>query len=58
MKKRGIMDMLVEALNEQETGGGKWERLHREPTIIDNNGCQHSLDGRFVPVDEDGDSCG
>jgi len=47
-KRRGIMDCLVEALNEEAGDGEKWERLHRQPTIIDNSGREHNLDGTFA----------
>ena len=47
-RKGGIMDCLVEALNEDAGDGEKWERLHRQPTIIDNSGREHNLDGTFA----------
>lgn len=50
-KSGGIMDTLIETLNEQETEG-KWIRLHREPTIIDSQNREHSLDGRYVEIED------
>lgn len=47
-KRKGILDTLVDALNENTEDGAKWERLHHEPTIIDGSGREHSLDGRFT----------
>ena len=47
-KKRGILDILVDELNANETDGGHWERLHRTPAIIDNSGREHNLDGTFA----------
>ena len=47
-RKGGIMDCLVEALNEDAGDGEKWERLHRQPTIIDSSGREHNLDGTFA----------
>jgi hypothetical protein len=49
-KRKGIMDTLVDALNENAGDDEHWERLHREPTIIDESGREHSLDGRFAPA--------
>jgi len=51
-KRRGIMDCLVDALNEDAGDGEKWERLHRQPTIIDNSGREHNLDGTFAAQTE------
>jgi len=47
-RRGGILDCLVEALNEDAGDGEKWERLHRQPTIIDNSGREHNLDGTFA----------
>lgn len=47
-QRKGILDTLVDALNENAEGEAKWERLHHEPTIIDERGREHSLDGRFA----------
>lgn len=49
-KKKGIMDMIVDELNAADPDGGKWKRLHRPPTIIDNSGREHNHDGTFAPV--------
>jgi hypothetical protein len=43
--KKGIMDTIVDELN---ANGVQCSRLHRNPTIIDNSGREHSLDGKFV----------
>jgi len=51
-KRKGLMDCLVEALNEDAGEGDKWERLHRPPTIIDNSGREHNLDGTFAAQTE------
>ena len=51
-RKGGIMDCLVDALNEDAGDGEKWERLHRPPTIIDNSGREHNLDGTFAAQTE------
>jgi len=51
-RKGGIMDCLVEALNEDAGNGEKWERLHRQPTIIDSSGREHNLDGTFAAQTE------
>jgi len=50
--KGGIMDCLVDALNEDAGDGEKWERLHRQPTIIDSSGREHNLDGTFAAQTE------
>jgi tellurite resistance protein len=47
-KRKGIMDTLVEALNENAEDGEHWERLHTPPTIIDERGREHNLDGTFA----------
>lgn len=51
-QRKGILDTLVDALNENAEDGAKWERLHHEPTIIDGSGREHSLDGRFAATAE------
>ena len=43
--KKGIMNTIVDELN---ANGVQCSRLHRNPTIIDNSGREHSLDGKFV----------
>jgi hypothetical protein len=49
-KRKGILDALVETLNENAEDGEHWERLYHEPTIIDERGREHSLDGRFASL--------
>jgi hypothetical protein len=51
-KRKGILDCLVEALNEDAGDGEKWERLHRPPAIVDNSGREHNLDGTFAAQTE------
>lgn len=45
---KGIMDLIVDELNANAGEDEHFERLHSEPTIIDGNGREHSLDGQFV----------
>ncbi|MCL1964930.1 MAG: hypothetical protein FWF69_07700 [Firmicutes bacterium] len=47
-KRKGILDTLVDELNANAEDGEHWERLHRPPTIIDNSGREHNLDGTFA----------
>lgn len=51
-KRKGILDTLVDELNANAEDGEHWERLHRTPTIIDNGGREHNLDGTFAPMTE------
>jgi len=51
-KPKGIMDTLVDALNEHAEDGAHWQRMHRAPTIIDNSGREHNLDGTFAAKTE------
>ena len=46
--RKGIMDMLVEELNANETDGGRWERLHRAPQMECGDGKWRNLDGAFA----------
>lgn len=47
--KKGLLDILSEELNASDV---KCERLHSEPTIIDDNGKQHSLNGQYATTPE------
>jgi hypothetical protein len=47
-KNKDIMDILVDEINANLPDGEHVERLHVAPTIIDDSGRQHSLDGRFA----------
>jgi len=50
----GIMDTLVQALNEEaEANGeeGRWERQYTEPTMECGDGRWRTLDGRFCGKD-------
>jgi hypothetical protein len=47
-KRKGIMETLLEALNEDAEDGEHWTRLHTPPTIIDECGREHNLDGTFA----------
>jgi len=50
-QSKGIMDCLVEALNEN---GVECERMNRTPTIIDPSGREHNLNGTFATKTEYG----
>jgi hypothetical protein len=47
-QRRGVLDTLVGALNEDADGGDHWGRLHNAPTIVDGRGREHNLDGTFA----------
>ncbi|MCL1965311.1 MAG: hypothetical protein FWF69_09705 [Firmicutes bacterium] len=49
-KRKGILDTLVDELNANAGEGEHWERMHRPPTIMDNSGREHNLDGTFAPA--------
>jgi len=49
-KRKGILDTLVDELNANAGDGEHWERLHKTPTIIDNSGREHNLNGTFAPM--------
>lgn len=46
--KKGLMDTIVEELNANLPDGEKVERMYNDPTIIDNSGREHSLNGKFA----------
>ena len=47
-KKQGILDCLVDALNENAEEGEKWERRYSAPQMECGDGRWRSLDGRFA----------
>ena len=47
-KEHGILDCLVEALNENAGEGERWERRHSTPQMECGDGRWRSLDGRFT----------
>jgi len=47
-KRKGIMDIIVDELNENEADGGHWERLHSTPQMECGDGKWRNLDGTFA----------
>lgn len=47
--KHGIMDMIVETMNEQLPEGEKVERLHNEPEMECGDGRWRKLNGKYAP---------
>ena len=47
-KGKGIMDCLVDALNENADEGEQWTRLHSTPTMECGDGRWRNLDGTFT----------
>jgi hypothetical protein len=45
-QNKRILDILIEELNKQE--GAHFELLGCEPTLIDERGRHHALNGKFV----------
>jgi hypothetical protein len=52
--KHGIMDTLVEAMNENLPKGEKVERLHSEPEIECGDGRWRKLNGQYAPKQKEG----
>ena len=50
-KTGGIMATLIEELNKQENLDGKFEALHSEMKIYDEQGREHNLDGKYTKGD-------
>ena len=47
-KRKGIMDIIVDELNANETDGGHWERLHSAPQMECGDGRWRNLDGTYT----------
>lgn len=46
-----LSEIICNAINEENAKKGiktDWKAVNRKPTIIDTNGREHSIDGRFV----------
>jgi hypothetical protein len=47
--RKGIMDIIVDTLNENAEDGEHWERLHSTPKMECGDGHWRNLDGTFAP---------